>query len=80
MVLCPEHRGLAPGDGIAATVEQADHLGDRSLVDARVEGLPTPLVLKLGDEGRGLRSGQAVSLTVRAGGGLGVGCRRAAGG
>jgi hypothetical protein len=36
-----------------------------------VEGLPTPLVLKLGDEGRGLRSGQAVSLTVRAGSGLG---------
>jgi hypothetical protein len=36
-----------------------------------VEGLAAPLVLKLGDEGRGLRSGQTVSLAVRAGAGLG---------
>ena len=71
MGLRPEHLGLAQGDGIAATVEQAEHLGDSSLVYARVEGLAAPLVLKLGDEGRGLRSGQAVSLAVRAGAGLG---------
>ena len=71
MGLRPEHLGLAQGDGIAATVEQAEHLGDSSLVYARVEGLAAPLVLKLGDEGRGLRSGQTVSLAVRAGAGLG---------
>ncbi len=50
---------------------EAMTLGDSSLVYARVEGLAAPLVLKLGDEGRGLRSGQAVSLAVRAGAGLG---------
>ena len=68
--LRPEHLGLAPGEGVAATVEQAEHLGDTSLVYARVEGLGTPLVMKLGDEGRGLRSGQAVTLAVRGGAGL----------
>ena len=34
------------------------------------DGLPTPLVMKLGDAGRGLRSGQAVNLAVRAGAGV----------
>ncbi len=71
MGLRPEHLALAAGDGIAATVEQAEHLGDSSLVYARVAGVPTPLVMKLGDEGRGLRAGQAVQLAVRAGAGIG---------
>ncbi len=71
MGLRPEHLGLAQGEGIAATVEQAEHLGDSSLVYARVDGLTAPLVMKLGDEGRGLRSGQAVQLAARAGAGLG---------
>jgi multiple sugar transport system ATP-binding protein len=73
MGLRPEHLSLAPEGlhGIAATVEQAEHLGDSSLVYARVDGLAAPLVVKLCDEGRGLRSGQAVRLAVRVGAGLG---------
>jgi multiple sugar transport system ATP-binding protein len=71
MGLRPEHLSLAQGDGVPATVEQAEHLGDSSLVYARVEGMPTSMVMKLGDEGRGLRAGQTVTLAVRPGAGLG---------
>ncbi|MDE2501659.1 MAG: TOBE domain-containing protein, partial [Burkholderiales bacterium] len=47
--LRPEHLALGPaGQGIAARVELAEHLGDASIVHLSVEGLPELLAAKVG--------------------------------
>ncbi len=62
-----EHlRLLPPGQGIAATVELAEHLGDSSILHLRVEGMPTLLNAKLGQMHSQLAAGQTVGLAVDA--------------
>ncbi len=61
--LRPEHLQLRPaGQGVAATVELAEHLGDQTIVYARVDGLPEPLNLKLGAAAERLQAGMAIAL------------------
>jgi multiple sugar transport system ATP-binding protein len=61
--LRPEHLQLRPaGQGIAATVEMAEHLGDQTIVHARVEGLPEPLSVKLGHTAERLQAGMPIAL------------------
>ena len=69
----PEQLRLAgPGEtGVPATVELAEHLGDTSLIYARVAGVEQTLVVRLGDEARGVHSGATVQLCARAGSALG---------
>ncbi|MBT9500390.1 MAG: ABC transporter ATP-binding protein [Burkholderiaceae bacterium] len=57
-----EHLNLAPaGQGIAATVELAEHLGDTSIIYLRVVGIPELLTAKVGNGGS-LHVGNAVGL------------------
>jgi multiple sugar transport system ATP-binding protein len=58
-----EHLRLLPaGQGIAATVALAEHLGDSSIVYLRVDGLPELLHAKVGTGHGHLASGDAVGL------------------
>ncbi|WP_269533665.1 ABC transporter ATP-binding protein [Chitinimonas sp. BJYL2] len=63
----PEHLQLADPHqaGIPAQVELAEHLGDITLIHARVEGLAGTVVLKLGEAGRHLSHGAALQLAVQ---------------
>ena len=61
--LRPEHLHLAPaGQGIAATVALAEHLGDSSIIHLRVEGITDLLNAKVGTEGNQVTAGQTVGL------------------
>ncbi|MFO1253419.1 MAG: sn-glycerol-3-phosphate ABC transporter ATP-binding protein UgpC [Inhella sp.] len=53
----PEHLRLASSseEGVVAQVELAEHLGDTTLVYARVAGLEQALIVRLGDEGRAIQ-------------------------
>ena len=67
MGLRPEHLHLvAGGQGIAAQVALAEHLGDSSIIHLRVEGIPDLLTAKVGAEHQRLESGQNVGLTLDA--------------
>lgn len=58
-----EHLHLRPaGEGIAATVELAEHLGDVSILHLRVEGLTELLNVKAGAGHTHLAAGQSVAL------------------
>ena len=61
--LRPEHLSVAPaGQGIPATVELAEHLGDSSIVHLRVAGLSDLLSAKVGHQDMVCNSGDTVSL------------------
>ena len=61
--LRPEHLHLAPaGQGIAATVALAEHLGDSSIIHLRVEGLADLLTAKVGTEHSQVDAGRAIGL------------------
>jgi multiple sugar transport system ATP-binding protein len=61
--LRPEHLHLAPaGQGIAATVALAEHLGDSSIIHLRVDGITDLLNAKVGTEGNQVTAGQTVGL------------------
>ena len=58
-----EHLHLAAaGDGVPATVELAEHLGDASILHLRVEGLTELLHAKVGSGAQALAAGHAVGL------------------
>lgn len=58
-----EHMHLSPADeGIAATVELAEHLGDVSILHLRVEGLDELMNAKAGAGHAHLAAGQRVGL------------------
>ena len=62
--LRPEHLHLAPaGQGIAATVALAEHLGDSSIIHLRVDGITDLLNAKVGTEYTQITAGQAVGLS-----------------
>ena len=54
---------VASGDGIAATVVLAEHLGDASILHLRVEGLDELIRAKTGADHAHVRAGQVVGLT-----------------
>nr|WP_316643644.1 ABC transporter ATP-binding protein [uncultured Roseateles sp.] len=57
------HLHLAPaGQGIAATVELAEHLGDTSIIYLRVAGIPELLTAKVANGAGSLHVGSAVGL------------------
>jgi multiple sugar transport system ATP-binding protein len=59
----PEHITLAPeGQGIAATVELAEQLGDSSIIHLRLEGMPELVVAKVGSGHTKLNAGHRVDL------------------
>ncbi len=59
----PEHVGLVPaGQGIAATVELAEQLGDSSIIHLRLEGIAELIVAKVGSGQGKLEMGQDVGL------------------
>jgi multiple sugar transport system ATP-binding protein len=61
--LRPEHLHLLPGgQGIAAHVVLAEHLGDASIVHLRVDGIEELLIAKVGTEGSDITAGQSVGL------------------
>jgi multiple sugar transport system ATP-binding protein len=61
--LRPEHLHLAAaGQGVAATVALAEHLGDSSIIHLKVEGLPELLTSKVGASSGPAFAGQSVSL------------------
>ena len=61
--LRPEHLHLLPaGQGIAAVVALAEHLGDSSIVHLRVEGVSGLLNAKVAATGSRIAAGQAVGL------------------
>ena len=61
--LRPEHLHLAPaGQGIAANVVLAEHLGDSSIIHLRVAGIDELLTAKVGTEHRQVDAGQTVGL------------------
>ncbi len=61
--LRPEHLHLVPGgQGIAAHVVLAEHLGDASIVHLRVDGIEELLTAKVGTEGSDITAGQSVGL------------------
>jgi multiple sugar transport system ATP-binding protein len=61
--LRPEHLHLAPaGQGIAATVALAEHLGDSSIIHLKVDGIPELLTAKVGAESSPVDAGQTVGL------------------
>jgi multiple sugar transport system ATP-binding protein len=72
--LRPEHLHLAPaGQGIAAHVVLAEHLGDSSIIHLRVEGLDELLTAKVGTEHSEVAEGQTVGLLPDASWALGFG-------
>jgi multiple sugar transport system ATP-binding protein len=61
--LRPEHlRVAAAGEGIAATVVLAEHLGDSSILHLRVDGVDELLNAKIGADHSPVETGQAVGL------------------
>ncbi len=61
--LRPEHLRLAdPGQGVAAQVELAEHLGDSSIIHLRVDGVAELLSAKVGAGHDRLEAGQRVGL------------------
>ena len=61
--LRPEHLHLAPaGQGIAASVALAEHLGDSSIIHLRVDGIEELLTAKVGTEHSRVEAGQGVGL------------------
>jgi len=65
--LRPEHlRVAAAGDGIAASVVLAEHLGDASVLHLRVEGVADLLTAKVGAGQARIDAGQAVGLVADA--------------
>ena len=61
--LRPEHLCVAPaGQGVAASVELAEHLGDSSIVHLRVNGLSGLLNAKVGPHDTACNSGDTVGL------------------
>lgn len=61
--LRPEHLRIAPkGQGIAASVVLAEHLGDSSILHLRVEGVNELLNAKVGTDHNQCESGQEVGL------------------
>ena len=61
--LRPEHlQVVAPGQGIAAVVVLAEHLGDSSILHLRVDGVAGLLNAKVGTEHGACEAGQAVGL------------------
>ena len=61
--LRPEHLHLAPaGEGIAATVALAEHLGDSSIIHLRVDGIEELLTAKVGTEHSRVEAGQVLGL------------------
>ena len=61
--LRPEHLHLAPaGQGIAASVALAEHLGDSSIIHLRVDGIEELLTAKVGTEHSQVEAGQSVGL------------------
>ncbi len=62
--LRPEHLHLAPaGQGIAAKVVLAEHLGDSSIIHLRVDGIADLLSAKVGTEHNTVEAEQAIGLT-----------------
>ena len=60
-----EHLHVLPsGQGMEATVELAEHLGDSSILHLRVEGLPELLTAKVGNAHSQLAAGERVGLAV----------------
>jgi multiple sugar transport system ATP-binding protein len=67
MGLRPEHVALRPaGEGIAASVVLAEHLGDVSIVHLSIDGLPDLLTAKVGAQQADLVAGQVVALNPEA--------------
>ena len=65
--LRPEHVRVAPaGEGIAATVALAEHLGDSSILHLRVDGVDELIHAKVGAEYNQIEAGQGVGLVVDA--------------
>jgi multiple sugar transport system ATP-binding protein len=61
--LRPEHlRVVPPGEGIAASVVLAEHLGDSSILHLRVDGVDELLNAKIGAGQGAVAAGQAVGL------------------
>jgi multiple sugar transport system ATP-binding protein len=61
--LRPEHLHLVPaGQGIAASVALAEHLGDTSIIHLKVDGISDLLTAKVGPEHAGVGAGQTVGL------------------
>ncbi len=61
--LRPEHLHLVPaGQGIAASVALAEHLGDSSIVHLKVDGIGELLTAKVGTEHAQIDAGQQVGL------------------
>jgi multiple sugar transport system ATP-binding protein len=59
----PEHLGVgAAGEGVAAVVELAEHLGDCSILHLRVDGIEALLTAKVGAGHHRLSPGDAVGL------------------
>jgi multiple sugar transport system ATP-binding protein len=64
----PEHLAVsADGQGVAATVELAEHLGDSTLVHLRVPGVDALLTARAGSGMDGLASGARVGVVPQAG-------------
>ena len=65
--LRPEHLHLLPaGQGVAAQVVLAEHLGDASIIHLRVNGIDELLIAKVGTEGSDIAAGQIVGLAPNA--------------
>ncbi len=63
----PEHVGVGlPGEGVAATVELVEQLGDALMVHLRVDGIQTLLIAKVASSEGLLSAGQTVGLTTGA--------------
>ncbi len=62
--LRPEHiQIVAAGQGVAATVVLAEHLGDSSIIHCRVEGVTDLVSAKIGTEqNRSIETGQMLGL------------------
>jgi multiple sugar transport system ATP-binding protein len=61
--LRPDRVHVAPaGQGMAAQLVHAEHLGDCSILHARLEDVPTTLVAKTTQTKRGLRAGDKLHL------------------
>ncbi len=61
--LRPEHLHLRPaGQGIAASVALAEHLGDSSIIHLKVDGISELLTAKIGADNSQVEAGQTVGL------------------
>jgi multiple sugar transport system ATP-binding protein len=72
--LRPEHLQVVPaGQGIAAQVVLAEHLGDTSILHLRIDGLAEMVNAKVGPEHNQCNTGQSVGLVPNAGWALAYG-------